>query len=503
MIHVEPKSPLLDCAHEYFQLGLNVIPLAPLSKQPAGNWGRWKVRQQTQANIDWLFAKHTGNIAVLGGIHSNIATAYPYFVDCDNMGAFLELSAECLRLFGDTTRTLSKRGGHIWLASTLPVKSHKLVGIGEIRGAGNYIAVPPSIHPDTHRPYEFASRVASLPLANSLTFTKLELLPEVKTVRLSRLAYSIIAGDPDTIKRYSTRSEVDHALMQSLVNKAYGMQDIIGIFNKSAHEPHVHRTDTNWLSYLRAEYEKCRQRGNSNEFEQAQQTTRTYRLWVESTPSHEITHPRTGVTDKTALLAHISTAERVGRIEYQLSARDGANLARMGRSTFNKATGRLVESGLIRQTRQGIFTLANRFTLVPHRLSEDIVRTLTHRTPHVCECPHYVQHAVFEQRGLGRHLGDTFAALSERLMTATELAEVTGKHPRTIRRHLAQLLKFSLIVCDGDLVTADARRLDELAQRLETTDIAERRNVQFRRERLTYRNQMNRMTRPLRGGASV
>ena len=495
---------ILETALGYHQAGYNVIPLVAGGKEPPGGFGykRWYTRPQSAAWVERTFGGHDGNIATLGGVTSTPgARLFPYKIDFDDMGAYRELWPECPA----TRRVDTFRGGHVWLFAHAPVRSKAEKRHGfEIRGVGQYVMAPPSIHPSGLR-YEFVDESATVAVADVLSFVDLEFdaIPETYTPNLPRLAQRILRSDEKTLAAYPTRSEIDGALVMALVNCGWDVAAIKAPMDAASYPSHYRDLpESRRFGWLLGCYEKCRALGDRPEWAAAQQELATFRAFVVALPAKLVTTVRTGITDKRVLLAHVTAAQRAGRFEYQLSVRDGAELAQVKPNTFGLASNRLASHGWIVRRESAVATCAQRF-----ELARDKNGTLPYRATNVWECAVLVPSprsqddmgGVFEfgrrskspglrRGGLGRGPAETWAAL-ERLgpCALDELQEATGFCRKTVRRHVMRLESLGLVDFDDGVVERTALDLEDAGAILGTLGIAGKRRAHHDGQRAAYR----------------
>ena len=140
---------LKDLIPQYREERLSIFPLPYKSKRDdTFKWGVFQERVPTDAEIAKWFNGHPSNIAVVCGQVSGGLV----IVEFDNPDFFDEFNRafinRCHQDIMDFTRvTKGKRGPHVWLRVKGIIKSKKTPKC-EIRSDGNYIVVPPSVHPD-------------------------------------------------------------------------------------------------------------------------------------------------------------------------------------------------------------------------------------------------------------------------------------------------------------------------------------------------------------------
>lgn len=150
-------TPLTSLASQYRREGLSFFPLPYKAKRDDSfKWGVYQERQPTENEVKSWFNGHQKNIAVVcGKVSGNLVV-----VEFDNEDYFVEfevnfLNKQNMSILDFTRVSKGKRGPHIWLRVKHPVKSKKFPKC-EIRSDGNYIVVPPSVHPDGPE-YQFLS----------------------------------------------------------------------------------------------------------------------------------------------------------------------------------------------------------------------------------------------------------------------------------------------------------------------------------------------------------
>jgi hypothetical protein len=140
---------LKDLVPQYRAEGLSLFPLPWKSKRDDSfKWGVFQERLPTDAEIGKWFNGHPSNIAVVCGQVSGGLVV----VEFDNPDYFNEFDLAFMVRTGEridefTRVTKGKRGPHVWLRVKGITKSKKTPKC-EIRSDGNYIVVPPSVHPD-------------------------------------------------------------------------------------------------------------------------------------------------------------------------------------------------------------------------------------------------------------------------------------------------------------------------------------------------------------------
>lgn len=143
----------LSAALAYAALGFSTFPLKPKSKHPATTHGVKDARKDWGPGT-WPPASGVG---IACGDPSGIIVVD---IDPRNGGdeAYAALVAEH-GPFPETVECLTGGGGrHLYYRGVC--STHKVAGVGavDVRGTGSYVVAPPSIHPDTGRPYAWEAR---------------------------------------------------------------------------------------------------------------------------------------------------------------------------------------------------------------------------------------------------------------------------------------------------------------------------------------------------------
>jgi hypothetical protein len=154
-------APILPAASEYAARGWRVFPLN--GKVPlAGSNGCLGASSDPAAVVLWP-----------PGVNVGIATGRGLVVlDIDHRYDGGDSLAELERRHGRLPLTVSAETGgggeHMFFASHARVRnSAGKLGRGlDVRGEGGYVVAPPSIHPDTSRPYTWDNHPDDVPLAS-------------------------------------------------------------------------------------------------------------------------------------------------------------------------------------------------------------------------------------------------------------------------------------------------------------------------------------------------
>lgn len=480
--------------------GANVLPLhqvddSDLSKKPAMPFKRWMKRPQTADDVMRLFHRHAGNIGALGGVHSQAIpdAGHMAFIDCDTARTFDMVGALIKARCGETLTAKSARGGHYWIRTDEPIKTHGFEG-GELRGRGAYVAAPPSLHPSGIE-YKWLDADTPILRVNELAGLTFEVVP---AERLPRLAARILAGDERAIGRYQSRSEVDFALMCSLVNSGYSFTRIVSLFQSSRHESHLDASKSDYLKRLEAEYLRAREFKHADSFVAAREFTGQVRQWALN--AYSITgNIRTHETDRRVLIAHCDVAFKTGKLEWHMSQRDIEKDAKISSKTAVNTGKRLQDAEIIVRSQAHQTSYATKWTFGSgacsqlhhsHTLSDGVCVS----DGLYAQAQAYLHHATFEHSGLGRNIARTFVSMVDTPLSESEIVSATGWRPKTVARHLESLLRYGLAAiragCKWQALPAN---LDDAAYALRTTDIAHKRAKRIERERNAHRRQLARL----------
>lgn len=155
---------MLEHAQRYQTLGWSVFPLN--GKVPFGGSRGCKDASRDPGTLEhWPDGANVG-IATGSGL---VVIDIDYHANADGGETLHELE----RQHGPLPRTASVKTGsggeHLCFTSRAPIRnSAGRLGPGlDVRGEGGYVVAPPSVHPDTHRAYDWdiapSERMASLP----------------------------------------------------------------------------------------------------------------------------------------------------------------------------------------------------------------------------------------------------------------------------------------------------------------------------------------------------
>lgn len=188
------RSTLCDAAISYAARGWRVFPLAAGTKIPIRDTNGFKDASTDRELIsDWWRQWPDSNVGIATGTVSDLVV-----IDVDPRSGGDETLRQLETEHGplpETVEVLTGGGGrHIFLrhpGGVVPCSAGKLGPGIDVKADGGYIVAPPSIHPDTHREYEWEieHRPGEVPVASPPTWILEGLTTQIQPVR----------GTPDRI----------------------------------------------------------------------------------------------------------------------------------------------------------------------------------------------------------------------------------------------------------------------------------------------------------------
>ena len=422
---------------QYDDMGFDTLPLIGGSKKPYAR--AWQSRLPYRL---WQNAPQDANIGIRGGGLANIG-----FIDCDEFKAFETVTNYLAGLGyrGDSypvVKTPNGRHVYITLAGVLSGDARDLskkdIGDGEFRyGAGAMVVAPPSVLSDGSG-YQLISGDFQI----RPTLEVIDILPilgnrEITTASkptLSRKALALLHGKG--IDNYSSRSEAEQSLIASMANINLTFGEVLVFFNRypcaGKYADLKARNAKNAERWLSKSYNEAMQWTKTHE-SKARQLAKSAIEWVEA----KAWPGRTGANDRLIYLAHATIAYKAGRLNYAAACRDLADMAGVSHMTATRSTWRLCKSGLLIPDKKAVADSANTYQLGSldkplHSLSTSIVR----------KC-NTMSHDAFRYGGLGKSAGEVYTALQANSATVDELAAITGRNKKTVRRVLDRMAKLT------------------------------------------------------------
>ena len=136
---------VFEAALDYARKGYSVIPL--VGKIAAFAWTRYQTERATYKQVAQWFIAENRNVGIVCGGVSNLVV-----IDLDSAEA-VERFRQTFPDWLDTKTIKTGRGLHLYFSPYMIPQNARRGGI-EIRGNGQYVVAPPSIHPTTLQPYE-------------------------------------------------------------------------------------------------------------------------------------------------------------------------------------------------------------------------------------------------------------------------------------------------------------------------------------------------------------
>lgn len=153
---------VFHAALKYVAQGFSIVPC--VGKKAAIPWAnlcqQCPTRQQV---IRWHEAGHLQNVGIIGGVVSGRLV----IIDLDGDEAVERFAREFPSLMNTyAVQSGSGHGLHLYLRASVLPRSKRTTGLSwgnvELRADGCYVVAPPSIHPDSGRPYIVSNRVPIL-----------------------------------------------------------------------------------------------------------------------------------------------------------------------------------------------------------------------------------------------------------------------------------------------------------------------------------------------------
>jgi bifunctional DNA primase/polymerase-like protein len=483
---------------QYDDMGFDSLPVIGGGKKPIAR--AWQRRLPYRL---WQNAPENANIGIRGGGLANVA-----FIDCDEPRSFENVTNYLAGLgyHSDSypvVQTASIEGRHVYitLAGVLSGDARKLseeVGAGEFRyGAGAMVVAPPSVIIDGGKYALISGDFSIRPELEVKDIFPILCNHETVTERkptLSRKAVALLHGR--NIDSYSSRSEAEQSLIASMVNAGFSFGEVLDLFNRypcaGKYAELKAKNAKNAERWLLKSYNEAEQWTKTHE-SKARQAAKSAIAWAESTAWQG----RTGAVDQLIYLAHANIAYKAGRLIYAASCRDLAELAGISHMTATRATWRLCKSGLLVPDKKAVADSANNFQLgnldIPlHSLSTSFVR----------KCNTTSNHDVFRHRGLGKSAGQVWQALQEHPATIAELAKITGRHVKTVKRVIHRMAKLThpltgeympmVASDDGETYYSLSVVLSQVAHAVGTAGAGERQRKEHTKDRRTHARELER-----------
>lgn len=357
------------------------IPMVPGKKVPFKGFAlsRYFEKRPTLAELPVLFNRQNLSIAVLGGIPSDCAI----IADSDDPATHRRMYDS----LGINTRAArSRRGGHTYLRTTVPVYGQSPFAELQLKGQGGYAIVPSDKSPNYKWENDFDIALwDSLELPNPVGPGYIQLKPvPPRDRRIPHLAWGLITGTILWSTRYKTRSDADCGAVTSCINKGLDFHAIVRLYDEHAYEG----THYKWRvrekgideahDWLQRTYDRCAVWVSTHQSE-AVLIARDLQEWLISAPFTG----RGGESERQTLRAHAELQEQCAKIyDYSADVRTLAEHAGISWQTVSRANHRLIQMGLLVCTKQHTATLPSMYSLTPLAIEKaQGVKFLEHTPP--------------------------------------------------------------------------------------------------------------------------
>ncbi len=152
-------TAVLDAALNYLEHGFSIVPC--VGKKAAIPWSGLCQQRATPRRVqEWHNIGALQNVGIIGGaVSGNLV-----LIDLDGDEAIARFSEAFPSLMDTyTVQSGSGHGAHLYLRASILPKSKRTTGLEwgnvEMRADGSYVVAPPSIHPDSGRPYAVLNRI--------------------------------------------------------------------------------------------------------------------------------------------------------------------------------------------------------------------------------------------------------------------------------------------------------------------------------------------------------
>ncbi len=424
--------------------GIAPLPIWQNSKRAALKWGKWQAEGIPQEQLPLLFEHDNLTVAAICGAASRNLVVF----DCDSPAAFEHYRAA----LGDpqTWIVQSKRGGHIWFRSPVPVKSVKRDAEMQILAQGTYVLAPGARHPSgiTYQFLRSTARILELPSLAPLPGIELEPL-RVRPTGMPRLAWRLLNG-LSVRREYHSDSEREFAAICAMVNSGMTFPRILNAFvrlaNKSSHFGRwmTERGRKSAESMLERMYRKALAFTANDSAER--RLAKATRAWL-------LDHPltgRTGVYDHLIFDHVLQISLRAGSLSVAVGARDLGEEVGLSKDAASKGLKRLRERGWLELESEWSGPFSNIYRVKP---PETILQNLYTSTQeiNVRKCIGFenresiFSHDAFRWGALSKSIAQVWDCLARTSCTQKELCARTGRSQATISRALDALQELHLI----------------------------------------------------------
>ena len=516
--------------HRWSEVGISTMPLRHNTKLPVCN--DWQFRDSSDQWDEAVSQHDRNNIGVRAGRLTTEQDISVVIVDMDNPKTVRNITAqfEGLALQPTTVKTASGTGRHAYfLVEGVPEEfTYKhldpKLGKGELRaGRGAYVVAPCSEIEDSTYHFLYGNCEHLLVQANPQWEDLLQLLPKEtpKTVTtpepatgqfytlpvtlqyrdmpqytLKTLQWLANASRGDSYSNYHSRSEVEQAVICTLILHGWDVAKVRQSFElfKSGHYMDKGKGRG---KYLASSYNKAIAYLADTPIRQ--QLTQSYYDVLNTT-----WEGAGGNSERDTLLALTAHCYRHDRLSVYASLRDLAETAAKGHNTVKRALKNLQEKEAIIKLkpadRQNSKAASYGLIGMPIGKGVDIVVHKTHKgcydvvsSKQVNRCQMANNNLVSKFSGiwgtvgLGASAKGVYHHLTDEPLTRNELADLTGKHPRTVTRALEKLQHYGLTTQTDKGYILGEVSLTEVCLILGAEGLTNKRKVRHARERQLHK----------------
>lgn len=143
-------SDTLNEAVRWAVAGVAAIPIRPREKQPARPWAEYQSRLPTYGElVTWFGDGSALNIAVVCGWQGLAVLDFDSRDAWDSWLSWARVARPVLaEQVPGALQTVTARGRHLYALLAQPAKTRPMPSLGiDVKAAGGYVLVPPSVHP--------------------------------------------------------------------------------------------------------------------------------------------------------------------------------------------------------------------------------------------------------------------------------------------------------------------------------------------------------------------
>jgi DNA-binding transcriptional regulator YhcF (GntR family) len=495
-------TPTQRAALELYDLGFNVGPVKPASKQPF-KWRAYATSRLQREYLPELFAGRVGVFVLTGRTSRSL-----FILDCETERAAAQHRAEFAAREIAPWEVKTARGAHFWLLSAegeaANVKHES--GAWEIRGNLRYCLCPPSVHPSGVI-YEWAARPSALPpMVRLAELDWLSLRPAMQARNKPDAPAHEASGELVCLSR-STREFIKSGAPAGTRNTRLfsAACDLAGNEYAQSQARELLLPAATACGLSRKEAAATIQSAYSQPRNPAKQSGAKYRparwqLAARFAEGHRwkaLTHNGVTVTGDTLRRVFLACCERARRDNapvFRATAREVAELAGVKADTANRALNCLIAHDYLKLADYSAVG-ARLFVFGGVCQKGDSTPTWT-----VSSVPFLSQaHDAFQRGGLGSIAERVWRSTLTLPATAKELAARLNATPRSVYRALGKLATFGLVEQDaggryGGL-PATAEDLGRIAAAVGTAGRGQKRREKHTAERARRVSELTRRAR--------